>query len=192
MDAVSRTRQIDEGLEPEEVCALVVKARGGDRDAFGQLVLAHQRPLFLAVQRIVDNPQDARDVVQRALLKAWERLPDLEEPDRFRSWLFSIAINLGRNLRRDCGRRRFDPIEEGTLVSPPVAHRELDQHQQRQQLRAALDALPARQREVVTLRIDAELSFKEIGDAVGCTEATARVNFHHGMKRLRELLHAED
>lgn len=175
-----------------ELEALVLRARAGERRAFGMLVEVLQKPLFFAVVRITNHPQDARDVVQRAFLKAWEKLGSLDDPQRFRSWLFTIALNLARNLRRDQGRHRHEPVEENTLVTRAGTVERMSQRQRRDLLRQALEALPPRQREVVTMRIDAELSFKDIGEAVGCTEATARVNFHHGMKRLRELLASEE
>ena len=167
---------------------LVQKSREGDRQAFGQIVLQLQRPLYFASLRIVSHSQDARDVVQKAFLKAWTRLEELESPAKFRSWLFAIGLNLARNLVRDRAQKRFEPIEENTLVSPCSAETQLSRRQQSDRLRAALGELPPRQQEVVTLRIDGELSFREIGESVGCSEGSARVNFHYGMKRLKEIL----
>lgn len=189
---VAKPRPSTAGLgalsSPEAMTAAVRRAQEGDRQAFGALVTVVQKPLFFSVMRITDDAQDARDVVQRALLKAWQRLGDLENPARFRSWLFTIGLNLARNMRRDQGRRQTEPVEERTLVTQATAPQAISRQQQRRALRRALESLPARQREVVTLRIDAELSFQDIGDTVGCTAATARVNYHHGMKRLRALL----
>lgn len=183
------TAPLDAALSsPETMAATVRRAQQGDRQAFGVLVTSVQKPLFFSVMRITGDAQDARDVVQRALLKAWQRMGDLENPARFRSWLFTIGLNLARNMRRDQGRRQTEPVEERTLVTQATAPQAISRQQQRRALRRALESLPARQREVVTLRIDAELSFQDIGDTVGCTAATARVNYHHGMKRLRALL----
>lgn len=167
---------------------LVTRAGAGDRDAFSALVEQLQRPLYYAALRLLHHPQDSRDVVQRAFLKAWTRLPELEDPRRFRSWLFSIALNLARNHLRDQGRRQYEPVQENTLVSQGRPSQHLEQQQRRQQLRQAMEALPERQREVVTLRIDAEMSFRDIGEAVGSTENSARVNYHHAMKRLKALM----
>lgn len=177
----------EQGAE-SDVRELVGRAVAGDKAAFGGLVKAFQRPLFAAVLRVVRHQQDARDIVQKSFLKAWTKLPTLEDPGKFRSWLFSIAINLSRNHCRDRGSKRFERVEENTLVVEDDASRRLDRAERRALLYRALEKLPARQREVVTLRVDAELSFRDIGESVGCTEASARVNFHHGMKRLRAIL----
>ncbi len=176
----------------DDLLALVLRARKGDRDAFGEIVLALQKPLYFAVLRLVQHSHDARDIVQRAFLRAWTRCGELAEPEKFRSWLFAIGMNLARNHLRDQGRKRFEPVEDAKLSSVhDSAAKALDRHQQRALLRQALQELPPRQREVVTLRIDAELSFRDIGETVGTTEATARVNFHHGMKRLRDMMRAQ-
>jgi RNA polymerase sigma-70 factor (ECF subfamily) len=68
----------------------------------------------------------------------------------------------------------------------------LEDQERRRLLRAALGRLPKRQREVVSLRIDAELSFAEIGESLGITENNAKVSFHHGVRRLRALLKGQE
>jgi len=169
--------------------ALVSRAQGGDKRAFGVLVERMQEPLYFAVLRIVNHPQDARDVVQRACLKAWTSLASLEDAARFRGWLYSVGLNLARNHLRDHGRVRLESLEGVELEAPAdSAAVGLERARASARLRAMMEQLPSRQREVVTLRVDAELSFREIGEAVGCTEASARVNFHHGMTRLKELM----
>ncbi len=189
----TKKRQLDAGFTPQQLTQLVTNARDGDKEAFGQVVTSLQRPLYFAVMRITQHPQDARDIVQRAFLKAWEKLPNLEETEKFRSWLFTIGINLARNLRRDKKRRQYESLDDRPIASQQATvPQQMSRQEERNRLRAALIDLPTRQQEVVTLRIDAELSFQEIGESVGCTAATARVNFHHGMKRLRELLTNDD
>lgn len=170
----------------------MVRAKTGDQAAFSALVRELQEPLYRSVMRLLRHSPDARDVVQRALLRAWMRLPGLENPKAFRSWVFSIALNLARNHLRDQRGKRFEPVEDARLSVDARAHRALSDHEDRLRLRAALSQLPPRQREVVTLRIDAELSFKAIAEAVGCSEGSARVNFHHGMKRLKHILLSDD
>ncbi len=173
--------------------ALVVRAQGGDRPAFAALVRELQEPLFFAVNRFTQNPDDARDIVQRTFLKAWTRMADLESPERFRSWLFSIGLNLARNHLRDSGKRRGDSVDDVVLAAQGAdAVTQISDRQRRAWLRAALAKLPDKQRECVTLRIDAELGFREIGELAGCSEGSARVNFHHGMRRLRELMAEEE
>jgi RNA polymerase sigma-70 factor (ECF subfamily) len=64
----------------------------------------------------------------------------------------------------------------------------LESKERRVQLRTLLARLPLRQRQIVTLRIDAELPFAQIAETFAITENNAKVSFHHAMKKLRALL----
>jgi len=67
----------------------------------------------------------------------------------------------------------------------------LEAEQRRRLVRAALDALTRRQREVFALRVDGELPFAEVARALGIPENNAKVHFHHAVRRLRERLGVE-
>ena len=168
----------------------------GDDEAFGELVTRHQ-PLVLAlVRRYAASPEDARDLCQRTFLRAFEsarRALGRDQGGRggalpFRRWLVRVALNLAKNHRRDETRWARAPLAEGAGQSPTVNGAPLEPLQRAEEatrLRRAVLALPRRQREVVTLRLDAELPFAEIGEALGIAEGAARVAFHHALLRLR-------
>src|ERR671922_1936431 len=72
---------------------LVGLARRGDREAFTQLIVQYQVPLYNMALRMVGGPDDAADIAQEAFLRAWEKIRTLREAP-FKSWLFQIAANL--------------------------------------------------------------------------------------------------
>jgi RNA polymerase sigma-70 factor, ECF subfamily len=72
---------------------LVGRARRGDREAFTQLIVQYQVPLYNMALRMVGGPDDAADVAQEAFLRAWEKIRTLRDAP-FKSWLFQIAANL--------------------------------------------------------------------------------------------------
>ena len=72
---------------------LVGRARRGDREAFTQLVMQYQVPLYNMALRMVGTPDDAADVAQEAFLRAWEKIRTLRKAP-FKPWLFQIAVNL--------------------------------------------------------------------------------------------------
>jgi len=168
---------------------------GGDEWAFGELFRLHA-PLVLAiVRRYASGPDEARDLVQRAFLRALEaarrglgRGGDIA----FRPWLIRIAVNLAKNHARDAARRQKASLAAAADLqlasAAPSPDGAIDRDRRARRMRLAVLQLPRRQREVVTLRIDADLSFAEIGAAIGITENNAKVHFHHAAKRLRELL----
>jgi RNA polymerase sigma-70 factor, ECF subfamily len=166
----------------------------GDEQAFGELVKRHQSTVLALLRRYAPDPDDARDLAQRAFIKAFEaarrsfwlrargQIP-------FRAWLYRIAVNLGRNHVRDTRRWQRAPV--GAADALPVqalGTSALERAERERVVRASVLSLPRRQREVLTLRIDAELPFREIAQRLGITENNAKVHFHYAVRRLREVV----
>jgi DNA-directed RNA polymerase specialized sigma24 family protein len=72
---------------------LVVRARGGDRDAFAQLVAARITSFDAVARLITRDPERAKDAVQETFARAWRDLPGLRDPDRFDPWLHRLLAN---------------------------------------------------------------------------------------------------
>jgi RNA polymerase sigma-70 factor (ECF subfamily) len=188
-------RLIPGGSDQQPTETELVRAfSAGDSAAFGVLVKRHQELVYRVVRRYARTLEDGRDLTQRAFLQAFEAagraLPRLladgqEVP--FRAWLLRIAVNLAKNHARDAGRWHLAPVE--ALASTPgtaAADEALERAQQKALTRRAVLALPRRQREVFTLRIDAGLPFAEVAQALGITEGNAKSHFHHAVNRLKE------
>jgi len=171
----------------------------GDRAAFAVLVERHQRLVLALVRRYARSPEEAADLVQQSFLRAFAAAGRvfprmrLGEGGAFRAWLLRVAVNVGKNHARDGRRWRLEPVEslelavaEGTGVTE-----RLEVEQRRKMVRAALDALTRRQREVFALRVDGELPFAEVARVLDITENNAKVHFHHAVRRLRERLGGE-
>lgn len=172
---------------------LVREFLAGDESAFGELVRRHERVVHAIVRRYASTPDDARDLAQRAFVRAFEsarRVLRRDEAVPFRAWLLRIAVNLGKNHARDAGRWRLAPVDaiDRSVSMPPTAPDAIERADRERLVRAEVLRLPRRQREVLTLRIDAELSFAEIGATLGITENNAKVHFHYAAKRLRATL----
>jgi RNA polymerase sigma-70 factor (ECF subfamily) len=188
---------------PRDEDALVAAFLVGDDDAFGELVGRHETMVLAIVRRYAATPDDARDLAQRTFLKAFEAARrSLRRGTRnavpFRRWLVRIAVNLAKNHRRDALRVLRAPLEEvdaerqAAGAAGPDAREALLRREAELRMRAAVLSLPPRQREVLTLRIDAELPFAEIALALGITENAAKVSFHHATRSLRAALAGED
>jgi RNA polymerase sigma-70 factor (ECF subfamily) len=206
-------RVVAGGVTParREEDALVAAFLVGDDDAFGELVRRNERLVLSIVRRYAHAPDDARDLAQRTFLRAFEaarralRRSGKREPVPFRRWLVRIAVNLAKNHVRDEARRARAPLSlAGTAAGEPGARASggqgeiaedgpdpltaIARAEQSRRLHVAVLELPRRQREVLTLRIDAELPFAEIADALGITVNAAKVTFHHATRRLRAAL----
>jgi RNA polymerase sigma-70 factor, ECF subfamily len=178
--------------------ALVAAFLVGDDAAFGELVRRNQTLVLAIVRRYARTPEDARDLAQRTFLKAFQaarralrRGPRAGIP--FRRWLVRVAVNLAKNHLRDETRFTRAPLDAiGATPADDRNSEPLLRAERALRLRREVLRLPQRQREVLTLRIDAELPFAEIAAALGITENAAKVTFHHASRRLRERLARED
>ncbi len=171
--------------------ALVVRARAGDRAAFDQLVRRHQRGVWRMVQRYVRGA-DAFDVTQQAFVRAYRGLASFRGAATVRSWLYRIAINCALSWVRDHRREQPSEIADDALVGDNLTSEQLAHHAETLRLRAAVAQLPPKQRLTVELRVFDDLAFKEVAELAECSENTAKVNFHHAVKRLREIMGERD
>ena len=104
---------------------LLEAARAGDRSGFGRLVEPHRRELLVHCYRMLGSLQDAEDLVQESLLRAWQKLGTYEGRASFRSWLYKIATNacldaLDRRPRRTLPPGRALSADPGAVPAPPV------------------------------------------------------------------------
>lgn len=169
---------------------LVRRARDGDEGAQSALIRRHSDAVFRVAVSIVGDPDLARDVAQDVFLKALRALGGFRGDASFRTWLLTIAANTARGALRSYVRRRETDLE----AVAPVASQERSPERAAELsaeaalARRALARLPEKQRLSVQLRVDEGLSFREIGEVIGSTEGAARVNYFHGIRRLRELM----
>jgi RNA polymerase sigma-70 factor (ECF subfamily) len=171
----------------EEDARFVERFRRGDARAFDELVKRYQRQVFYLALRYVKNDDDAKDITQRAFVRAFQGVSGLRGDASFRTWLFKIAVNLALNHVRD--RRKLRPVEEAAEVGiDAVGASRIDEEQDRQSVLDALDGLPPKQRLVLELRVFEELPFREVAVAAGCSENAAKVNFHHAVSKLKALV----
>jgi RNA polymerase sigma-70 factor (ECF subfamily) len=165
---------------------LVEKFRAGERRAFDELVRRHQGSIQRLSLRFLRDAEEARDLAQRAFVQAFERLETFRGEASFRTWVYRITVNLALSQVRK-HRPTLEPLGETPAES--VEDRADDKTLSR--LRAAVEKLPPKQRMCVELRSFEDLSFREVAEIVGCSEDAAKVNFHHALKRLRELMGEE-
>jgi RNA polymerase sigma-70 factor, ECF subfamily len=173
--------------EPDDQ-ELVARFRGGDRAAFDRLARRYQRPIYWLALRYVGNDADAKDVAQRALVQAFVKVGQLRDAASFRSWVYRMAANLSLNVVRD----RKPSAELADDMATALTREPLVEEEAQRRLRAAVAKLPPQQRLVVELRIYEELPFAEVAEVAECSEDSAKVNFHHALKRLRLLMNEEN
>jgi RNA polymerase sigma-70 factor, ECF subfamily len=165
---------------------LIARYLAGDEQAAAELVRRHTAPLarFLAIQGAPEA--ELEDLVQDAFFRAFRSLRGFRGGASFRTWLMSIGSNLLKDRRRQWMRR---PTVE---LAPDLPDRSADPAGEMEAgwtaalLAQELGRLPRLQREVFLLRAQQGLEYRDIAGGLGISEGSARVHFHHAVKRLKE------
>jgi RNA polymerase sigma-70 factor (ECF subfamily) len=166
---------------------LVRKAQKGDREAFARLIEAYWDKLYRWLYRLTHHRQTAEDLTQETFLKAFSRLNSFKAGTNFHAWVFRIAFNTFANLRRDSAGRR-DPLPEQV---PAGAEGPVEQAINRESMRlleTAVRKLPEEFRLAFLLRVQEDLSFREIAGVLGLTEETARWRVFKARQQLLQVL----
>lgn len=161
------------GLQVKEH-ALIRAAQKGDRQALADLAERYWDRLYRWLYQLTRNQHAAEDLVQETFLKAFAALGSFRAGTNFRAWLFRIGHNCLVNQHRQKARMREPMPDE---VPGPERGDPLEQAQSREALQvlaAAVHELPAEFRTAFLLRVDEDLSFREIAEVLGLTEETAR------------------
>jgi RNA polymerase sigma-70 factor (ECF subfamily) len=186
---------------------LVQRLRGGEEQAFADLVGRYHSSMLRLALSFVSSPAVAEEVVQDTWLAVLRGLARFEERSSLRTWLFTILVNRARTTGvrearsfpvADAGpavdASRFGP--SGAWAVPPEhwieeAENRVDAAKLSELLRTGLQGLPPRQREVVLLRDVEGLSGAEVCEVLAISEANQRVLLHRGRSKLRQALESE-
>lgn len=169
--------------------ALIERFRSGDREAFGELVVRYQRPIYNAAYWILRKPEDASDVAQTVFLRVAERLDEYDDRYRFFSWIYRIAVNESLNLLRRS--ERDEELDDDTDLPGSESddpERRADDAEAAARIRSALRRLSAGDRMVITLRHFSECSYDEIGEILDIDVKTVKSRLYEARQRLRNML----
>jgi RNA polymerase sigma-70 factor (ECF subfamily) len=168
--------------------ALVGRALAGERRAFGALVTRHQDRMLAYAKYMGFGDAQARDLVQDAFVRAWRHLARCGDPERFSGWLFRILSNLCRTAGAKRSRRSMEPLDgyRSTLVSEePGPDEAAHASWTKERVRAALDTVPADQREALVLMYLQGYSVAEIETLTGASASAVKMRLKRGRDALR-------
>jgi RNA polymerase sigma-70 factor, ECF subfamily len=184
-----------------EYAELVRQAATGDRQAMERLLIRAQEAAYRFSLLVCGHPEDAEDVMQEALLKTYQHVAEISDPDAFRTWLYTTVRNACLMKRR---RRAGEPSAFVSLDSrhdaadaAPVleiadrsrrADERLIEGWMDARLRTALNTLPRVYRMIVVMREIEGLSTKEVATVTGFSEANVKTRLHRARLMLRQRL----
>jgi len=173
---------------------LPARALAGSKEVWGELYREYAPRIFRFCRRVLPTREDAEDATMEIFVKMREKLGQYDAARPFSAWLYKLAANHCWDLLR---RRRIrQDLETAEVENLPLEHPDPGQLEQvlaartRQEVRAALEKLPARSRMALVLRYYAEMSYDEIAEALGLRRAFVGVVLLRARHRLREVLQA--
>ena len=172
---------------------LMLRYKGGDTGAFDLLYCRHKGPLYRYCLRQSHNPDTAAELFQEVWTRIIKGRATYKPLARFTTWLYQVAHNAWVDQLRKSGRRpTLVAMDEKTAAhheavaaasaSPPARAQAAEMVER---VIAAIQALPAEQREVFLLKEETDLSIEEIGRVTGVSRETAKSRLRYAMKKLR-------
>jgi len=174
---------------------LVGRARRGDREAFTQLIVQYQVPLYNMALRMVGKPDDAADITQEAFLRAWEKIRTLREAP-FKSWLFQIAANLCYDHFRRGRRFGVMPGEDqtgtsnvvGLGIAMPDPQEQTEANARTRLVRDSIQALDHDMRIAIVLRDVNGMAYEEIAAVLRVPLGTVKSRIARARAQVQERL----
>jgi RNA polymerase sigma-70 factor (ECF subfamily) len=175
---------------------LLVRSAAGERSALEELFRRYRQIAFRVAYRLLGNEADALDAVQDGFVKALVHLPRFQGRSSFKTWLLRVVSNASLDLGRSRGRREAISMDALRVCGKddcepretPMPERDLELADLRRQLNKALEQLPPAQRQTFVLHAEAELSYREIADALGISIGTVMSRLFYARQRLKAIL----
>ena len=177
---------------------LVTLAINGDQDAFSELVILFQKPVFYTVYRVVRDRGMADDITQEIFLRVYKKMKDLKKPSSFKSWLLRAAMNRAIDCKRKMSREGekvfliddFSILGQGACdpSSGGISQNSVEEKERLEELQSelhnAIESLPDNQKKVLLLSMNDGMSQGEIGKILGIPGGTVKSRLHHARKHL--------
>lgn len=185
-----------------EIDRWAAEAALGDDEAFGRIVQTYHTRVYSVILRIVNNPEDARELSQVAWVKAWQRLAEYKREARFYTWVYRIAVNTSLDFLRRRKRRPEVPLEpvmrdEGDLLvldrqrelaDETTPHDHINRAEIRATFEKALAELSDEHRTALVLREVEGMSYDEIAEVMKTSKGTVMSRLFYARRMMQKSL----
>ena len=153
------------------------------------MVEKYAEPLYMKIRHIVLSHEDADDVLQETLVKAWVNLDTFEGKAKFSTWLYRIAVNEAIDfLRRSKNTVTLDSPEANNVAQRLMADEYFDGDEAQAYLQQAIASLPEIQRGVFTMRYYDDMKYSEMSMILGASEGSLKASYHIAAKKIRQIM----
>lgn len=163
---------------------LIQQFKNGDQSAFDELVKRHLDTVYQFFFRITSDEMDAEDLAQSVFIKMFKSLKNFRLEAAFTTYLYRAKVNTANTYFTRNKWRNFLHLDQ----APEQSYSNEEPRVSKSEIWTYVAKLPGKQRNVVMMRLNQELPFKEIGLVLNMSEGTAKVNYHHGINKLRDWL----
>lgn len=164
------------------------------RAAFGEVIGLYSEPLYWQIRRMVQNHDDANDLLQNTFMKAWQSLENFRGDAKLSTWLYKIAINESiSHLERERKRQSLSlDDQESHLAAMIQADENVDGDALALKLRQAIAQLPEKQRLVFNMRYYDEMKYEDMSQVLGTSVGALKASYHHAVKKIEEFFENND
>jgi RNA polymerase sigma-70 factor (ECF subfamily) len=187
---------------PDDDAGLVASSQKGDLDAFEALVRKHQKRMLNIAFRLIDDYEEACEVVQDAFVSAYKNIATFRGESKFTTWLTTITLNLSKNRLKQMKSRQSreaysidEPVrtEEGQMVIDPPSNEpsvldRLEKRDIRNRVKDCITALDPEFREVLVLRDLQDFSYDEIAGMLRMREGTVKSRLFRAREMVKDCL----
>ncbi len=181
---------------PQENPELIARLRDGStcREAFGEVIAMYTEPLYWQIRRMVQNHDDANDLLQNTFLKAWTSIENFRGEAKLSTWLYKIAINESISfLERERKRLNISiDDEESHLINAIEADEFIDGNELKLKLRKAIASLPEKQRLVFNMKYFDDMKYEQMSEILGTSVGALKASYHIAVKKIEQFFNDND
>src|SRR3989442_8257265 len=166
---------------------LVERYLSGDMTAFDEIMIRYERQIYRVCYRFVENRDDAMDLAQEVFIKAFEHLGSFRRESSLKTWLYRIAMNHCINHVKKHS-QDFVEVTEYTGSVRATVQSQLEDREQREQFQRLVKQLPPKQKAILELRNNEQLSYEEIARISGRSISTIKASVFFALEKMRKLI----
>ena len=164
------------------------------REAFGDVIRIYSEPLYWQIRRMVNNHDDANDLLQNTFMKAWGAIENFRGDAKLSTWLHKIAINESITFLEKERKRLNISLddEESYLINTIEADSNIDGDELALKLRKAIASLPEKQRLVFNMKYYDEMKYEQMSEILGTSVGALKASYHLAVKKIEQFFEDND
>ena len=176
-------------ITDEQILSLLKKETSYEQ-GFKALLSAYQERLYWHVRRMVDNHEDANDVIQNVLIKVFRNIKNFKGDSKLYTWLYRIATNESITFINKRKKKATNSLDDelSTISHQLTADTYFDPDDAQLKLKEAVATLPEKQKAVFNLRYYEEMPYSEMAKVLDTTVGALKASYHHALKKVETYL----